>query len=337
MLQIQAKNVMIYTRKCVLKFVEFKNGLESGQIFPVYLFEGEDAYFRERGLNLIKTKIVSEPSLNLATFEGDVLCNELLASLNAFPFLSEKRLTVVREFYPKADFFKSGFKGYLENPNQTSVLAIVNTQTCESLKKHENVQVVDCGKQDVSLLIRWIKAECLKSNVQIDGETAKMLAEYCALDMTRIETETSKLVSYAFGGTIDGKTVSEMVAKDTEYKIYELTDYVAKKKFDMALTVIFDLQAKGETMQRIMLSIYNYYRKLLLASISGKSAGELAIAFGIKEYPAKKIKEQAGMFKKRALKNAVDALTDTDYKIKSGILDADESAYLTIFKIMTES
>ena len=39
-----------------LKFTEFKNGLNNGDTFSTYLFEGEDAYFRNRGLNLIKDK-----------------------------------------------------------------------------------------------------------------------------------------------------------------------------------------------------------------------------------------------------------------------------------------
>ena len=50
-----------------------------------------------------------------------------------------------------------------------------------------------------------------------------------------------------------------------------------------------------------------------------------------------KMKQQAKLFKKRALKNAVDVLSDADYKIKSGLADAEDYPYLTIFKIMTEN
>lgn len=321
----------------VLKYTEFKNGLESGEAFSVYLFEGEDTYFRERGLSLLKNKFVTEPSLNFTCLGADVELSELLTSLEGFPFMSEKRLTVVREFYPKSDFFKSGLKEYLENPSPTSVLAILNEKPCESLKKFSSVSVVECNKQDVSLLVKWIKAECGRAGVAIDGETAKNLAEYCLSDMTRIETETNKLISYVGnGGMIDKVVLDEMVARDTEYKIYELTDYIAKKKFDLALSVIRDMLSKGETMQRIIVSVYNYYRRLLLTAISDKTVAELAVAFGIKEYAARKTKEQSSMFLKRSLKSAVDALTEADYRTKSGLNDADEMAWLTIFKIMTE-
>ncbi len=322
----------------VLKYTEFRNGLENGEEFSVYLFEGEDAYFRERGLSLLKSKFISEPSLNLVAFNNDASSDELLSSLNGYPFMSQKRMTVIKEFYPKAEFIKQGLKEFLENPHETTVFAILNEKPCELLKKYSSVCVVDCSKQDVSLLVKWIKAECGRAEVVIDGETAKLLAEYCALDMTRIERETNKLISYVgANGIIDRQSVDDMVVKDAEYKIYELTDYIAKKKFDLALAVVKDMVAKGETMQRIIVYVYNYYRRLLLTAISDKSVAELSVAFGIKEFASRKTKEQSAMFKKRALKNAVDALTEADYRIKSGQNDVDEIAWITLFKIMTEN
>ena len=321
----------------MLKYTEFKNGLVNGDEHPVYLFEGEDAFFRERGLSLLKNQFVTEPELNVVSLSSDADVQELLASLNGYPFLSRKRLTILREFYPKQDFFKNGLKTYLENPSEVSVLAILNEKPCEALKKFDSVLAVDCKKADSSLLLKWIKAECSRYGVVIDGESAQTLAEYCLQDMTRIENETHKLIAYVGdGGTISLETVNAMVVRDTEYKIYEMTDYIAKKKFDKALDVIRDMMSKGETAQRILSSVYNYFRRLLHAGISGKTPQALAEGLGIKEYPAKKLIEQSALFKKRALKCAVDRLTEADFKIKSGRVDVNEQMWLTIFAIMIE-
>ncbi len=321
----------------MVSFTEFKNGLANGNEFPVYLFEGEDAYFRERGLTLLIKQFVSEPSLNLTNLESDCDSSELVVSLNGFPFMSRKRMTVIREFYPKAEFLKKGLKEYLENPSDGCILAVLNEKPCETLKKFDSVVAVDCKKADLSLIVKWIKAETATANVSIDGETARALADYCLSDMTRIETETKKLISYVGeGGTIFMPDLDAMVAKDSDYKIYEMTDYIAKKKFDLALLVIKDMSLKGESGQRVISSIYNYFRKLLHAGISGKSAEELATALGIKEYPAKKLKEQAKLFKNKSLKNAVDRLTDADFLIKSGKIDLNEQMWLAVFAIMTE-
>ncbi len=320
-----------------MKYTEFKNQVENGQKFSVYLFEGEDVFFRERGLTLLKNRLVENPDLNFVSLDSSVSVGDLIASLNGYPFLSAYRLTVVREFYPKQDYFKSGLKDYLENPSECSILAILNEKNSETLKKYKSVCVVDCGKADPLLIVKYVKSECERHGVTIDGETARLLGEYCSFDMTRLETETKKLTAYVgVGGTITKTELSEMVHRDTEYKIYEMTDYIGKKKFDYALAVIKDLLSKGETSQRILVSVYNYYRRLLHASISGKTPDELSKVYGIKEFAAKKTIEQATMFKKKALKSAVDMLADVDYKIKSGQIDAMLGMWVSVFKIMME-
>lgn len=320
-----------------MKFTEFKNRLSDGEERSIYLFEGEDAYFGARGLTLLKEKFVTEPQLNFASFDNVKDVEELAASLFGLPFMSKKRLTAVREFYPDKKDIKGKLKTYLENPPPESILAIINSSNCENLKKFDSVTVVDCGKSDVQLLVRWIKAEAAKSNVYIDGESAKLVAEYCLSDMTRIENETHKLIDYAGeGGAVSAADVNNLVAKDAEYKIYEMTDYIAKRKADKALTVLKDMLYKGEPPQKLLVSIYNYFRKLLMVSISDMSKEELCKALNMKEYAMQKTMSQAAQFKPRSLKNAVDMLADADYGIKSGVLSADGKLFSVVFKIMTE-
>ena len=225
-----------------MRYTEFKNGLNNGQEFSIYLFEGEDAFFRESGIALLKSKFIEEPSLNFVNLEPDAHLSQIITSLEGYPFMSPKRMTLIREYYPKQEVFKAGLKNYLENPLSTSMLVIVNEKPCEALKKFSSVCVVDCSKADISLLIKWIKAECFNSNVNIDAETAKLLAEYCLSDMTRIKTETNKLIAFAgANGTITADNVNQLVARDLEYKVYELTDFIGKKNFAKAILFINDM------------------------------------------------------------------------------------------------
>lgn len=322
----------------VLKYSEFKKGLENGEKFSVYLIEGEDAYFRERALKMLSETFVSEPEINSASFDGTSFnLYELLSSLSALPFMSRKRLTVIREFYPKADVLKKDLKSFFDAPPEETLFAIVNEKPSEPLKKFKSVCVVDCGKASVALLVKWIKARCAKDNVFIENSTAETLAEYCLSDMTRIENETEKLIAFAGnGGTISREDVDGFVSRSAEYKIYEMTDCVGKKQFGKALDIISDLTEKGETPQRIIVSVYNYFRRLLHVAIADAEVSELAAMFNIKEFAVKKAKEQAAMFKKRSLKSAVDMLADADFKIKSGKIDAEEQMWLAVFSIMTD-
>ncbi len=321
-----------------MKFTEFKNSIAEGSVRSVYMLEGEDVFFKKRALELLKTKYVSEPTLNYASFEGNSFTmGELTSSLFAYPFMSQKRLTVVSDHNFTKDEIKGDLKEYLDHPPSDSLFVISALKGSELIKKFPSVTVVDCSKADVSLLIRWVRSECQNAGVKIDGETAKNLCEYCLCDMTRIENETLKLIAYAGdGGSISQADLDGLVVRDTEYKIYEMTDFIGRRKFDKALEVLTDLLSKGETPQRLIISVYNYFRRLLHVTINKSDIGELASALGIKEYAVKKAKEQARMFTPRALKSAVDMLTQADFSIKDGSLEQTQALWLTIFKIMTQ-
>lgn len=321
-----------------MKYTEFKNYIKGKPDRSVFLLEGEDAFFRSRALDAVKDKI-AEPSLNYAFFDySDCNIKDVVSSLDSYPFMSDYRLTVIRDFYPQKDVLKGELGRYLSNPPRDSLLVIVNEKVSEPLKKIPCVLAVDCGKADKSIICKWIVGECALNGVSIDSDAADSVAEYCLLDMARIEGETRKLIAYAGkGGNVGIDVVNALVSRESEYKIYEMTDYIGKRKFDDAFTVIEELLSKGETPQRLIVSVYNYFRRLLHVAISDKSPAENAALLGIKEFAVKKTSEQSKLFKKRALKKAVDVLSDADYNLKCGNAEIKTAFWLTIFKIMTEA
>ena len=321
-----------------MQFTELKKSLETGEVFPVYILEGEDAYFRALSLETLKSALIKEPTLNVATFDGAGFdMGEALASLTSMPFFSDYRMTVIKEFYPKADAIRGGLKEFLETPVKGSLLVIVNEKPHDALKKFNSVCVVSCGTAEISVIARWIKATAGAASVKAEDSVCRIIAEYCLSDMTRVKNETEKLIAYVGeNGEITKQAVDLLVYRDAEYKIYEMTDFIAKKKFDSAISVIEDMLAKGDTEAKIIAAIYNYFRRLLFVAISDKSNAQTAALLGIKEFAVKKAKEQAAAFKVRALKNAVDRLSDADYAVKSGKMNADDLLWINVFKIMSE-
>lgn len=319
-------------------FSELKKSLNSGERFSAYLIEGEESYFRALSLDTLKSVLVKEPQLNVATFDGASLdTGEAIASLNAFPFLSEYRMTVIKEFYPTAAAVKGGLRDFLEHPIKSSVLVIVNEKPHEVLKKFGSVCTVECKTADVPVISCWIKATVTAAGVKVSDGICAEIAEYCLSDMTRVKNETEKLIAYAGeNGEIDENAVDLLVNRSAEYKIYEMTDHIAKRRFDDAIGVINDMLRKGETHGRIISAVYNYFRRLLFVAISDKTPAETGALLGIKEFAVKKTKQQAAAFGVRSLKKAVDRLVDADYAVKSGKANADELMWINIFKIMTE-
>ena len=103
-----------------MKYVEFRKFTDENGALPVYLFEGEETYFRERGSELLLKRFLKEPTLDFTAFDGGTLKGEKLKALadavNSFPFLSEKRFIKVTEFYPTEKEYDFYLRPIFENP-----------------------------------------------------------------------------------------------------------------------------------------------------------------------------------------------------------------------------
>ena len=111
-----------------MKFEQLKQSLKE-KVEAIYLIEGEETFFRLRATEMIKDACLSEPSLNYTKIYGaDVKASgtdSLIMSLNSVPFMSEKRVVEVVEWYPTAQDIKDKYlKEYFSAPVDTSVLII---------------------------------------------------------------------------------------------------------------------------------------------------------------------------------------------------------------------
>ena len=314
-----------------MKYVEFKKFTDENGARPIYLFEGEEVYFREKGEQILKNLYVQEPTLDYASFDGGALKGEKLKTLvdavSCFPFISQKRLVRVTEFYPTEKDFDSFLKPLFENPPADSILLIVNSGKGKTgtavLAKKANVTYVDCARSDEETIKKWIYVTCKRAGVYADGITCGKLASYCVFDMSRIAMETEKLLGYC---TATGKErltdeiVDSLVYPDSEYKIYELANALARKNYSEYMKVVKDLSTRGFNETSLLSSLASYFKGLYEVSLCKGGDKEVAVTLGIKEYAAKKNREQAAKFAKGELLEFYNGVYQAISDIKCGVL-----------------
>ena len=91
-----------------MKFKDLKATLKNG-VSPVYLIEGADAYLRESAFKSILSAAITNVEFNLDEFSGQdvkIRPDEIYAAFLSYPFLSDKRLVKINEFYPTASDLK---------------------------------------------------------------------------------------------------------------------------------------------------------------------------------------------------------------------------------------
>lgn len=310
------------------------------KVYPIYLVEGEDAYFRELAVKHLQEKFLSAPELNLNTFEGGFAKSnptEMIEALMQYPFMSEKRVVLVRDYHPTAtDLKNKELDGYFKNPVDTSLLIIINSTSCETLKKYDSVCVVDCGKSDINLLIKYIQVTLKRSGLIITTQNAKLLCEYCKMEMTRISGEVEKLCAYCHGlAEVTQEDIEQLTTKETDFQIYEMTENVCLKRYDKAYEILDDMLSKSADYQRLFSSLYYHFRRLFFCAVSDKKPSELAKQLGIKEFAVKKSIEQAKRFTIKKLKQTVDMFEEYDAQFKSGKISVQSALTLSVGKIMS--
>ena len=323
-----------------MKYVDFKKFTDENGAQPIYLFEGEEVYFREKGEQLLKARFVQEPTLDYASFDGGALKGEklktLVDALSCFPFISEKRMVRVSEFYPAEKDFEHYLKDLFENPPKDSILLIVNSgkgkSGTEQLSKVPGITFVDCSRSDEETIKKWIYITCKRAGIYADGVTCGKLASYCVYDMARIAQETDKLVGYceATGQPrLTDEIVEELVYPDAEYKIYELANALAKKNYSVYMRVVKDLLTRGFNETSLLSSLASYFKGLYETSLCRGGDKEVAAALGIKEYAARKNREQAAKFGKGELLALYNGVYEAISAIKCGEL-APASAFKSV-------
>ena len=319
-----------------MKYVDFRKFTEENGPQPIYLFEGEETFFHEKGEGLLKSLYLQEPTLDYVSFDGASLKGDKIKSLidavYCFPFISQKRFVKVTDFYPLEKDFDFYLKDLFDNPPTDSILLIINNAKGKagtaSLAKKPNVTHVDCSRSDEETIKRWIVGTCKRAGVYVDGITAGKLASYTLYDMSRIAQETEKLLAYCEASALTRLTdevLDNMVNPEAEYKIYELANALARKNYTAYMKVLKDLLTRGFNETSVLSSLVSHFKNLYEVSLSKGGEKEVAASLGLKEYAVRKAREQADKLGKEKVWELYESVYEAISSIKCGKLNPDSA------------
>ncbi len=322
-----------------MKFTELKDDLKNGRR-QIYLFEGDDAYFRSSAEKQVRDAFLETPELNFTSFEGEKYRGAALAditsALEVFPFMSECRVVKVTEFYPTEQEYEKYLKPLFENFPDTALLMIVNSQTkkgCD-LKRKKCVAYFDCNKADRETVARWAYLTMKRAGVSSSAEACEAIADYCVTDMARVSREVEKLIEWGKGSLITKADVDELVYKDADYRIYQMTGAVARGDYAAFTEICRDLLSKGYDSNAVIASLINYFKNLLTVLASDAPRDEIAARLKMKDYALAKTAQQAKAMGQERLIGLINSLYDLAAAAKGGLITSSgalESAFAQIF------
>ncbi|MBE5735334.1 MAG: DNA polymerase III subunit delta [Clostridiales bacterium] len=320
-----------------MKFEELKKSLVNSKSYN-YLLEGKDMFLLDNAYRLIYESLhIEMPELNEIKFKDvEIDFNLVVSSLNTPAVFSDSKVVYVdlSSKYVKVKNIDL-LKEYLSEKEFYNVLVIRVADNADALKGVNTsiFEDVDCNSISREVAIKLLAIEAKKYGKNIASDAINNLLEYTNSDLATCMNEINKLANYS-QGDITVKDVDAIVTKTLDYKIYELTEALAKKNVAKVYEILTDLKHKKNGYMGLIGLIYTHFRRLLHVSITKLSIAEYADLFGIKEYPVKKCIEQSRSFKPKKLKEINDMCTKLEYQVKTSQITPINAVDMLVLEIL---
>ena len=327
----------------MLKVDELEKQLNQGYCQGMYLLYGEETFLLEQNLNKIKKnfgEIVK--GINYILIDENNI-QELIADIETPAFGYAKKLIIARNtgIFKRESKGRSGgvskelkdkindyLKENVEIINETVILVFIENAV-EKNSIYNTVEklgtICNFEEQKPFQIIKRLKKICNSYKVNVDENTLQYFIECCGTNMQDLINEIRKLIEYAGeNGTIKKEDIDKLSIKKLESVIFDLTDDLGKKDITGALQVLQNLIYAKEPLAKILVTLYNHFKKLYITKMAINTNKDLAISLNLKPnqmFLTTKYKVQSKYFNEKDLRNILQDLCDLDYNFKNGKID----------------
>ena len=327
----------------MIKIEELEKELNQGILKNIYLLYGEELFLLENTLKKIRN-VFGEciKGINYIPID-DTNISGIISDIETPAFGYERKLIVARNsgILKKEGKRKNVELGkirdrlarYLEENKKLIEKSVVLVFIEEDVDNRTNLyKTIDkLGKicnfeyQKPIQIEKRIKAICYGYKVNISDSNLRYFIECCGTNMQELINEIRKLIEFAGeNGTIQKEDIDKLCIKKLESVIFDLTDSLGKKETGKALQVLKNLLYAKEPIQKILITLYNHFKRLYFTKMAIKYNKDIISTLNLKPnqtFLVNKYKTQARFFEEKDLKKILQNLRDLDYHYKIGLID----------------
>lgn len=311
----------------------------------LFLFTGPETFLIHEQITAWKNAFKEKHGdMNLIRLDGEETgAGELIAQIEALPFLGEKRLIFIERLPPspparerdedapeKTEEKKEGkqerFIEFLDRVPETSVVVFVqpNPDKRKSLYKKivQKGEIKEFNTLSSAELVQWIRNRAVKYKASLDPETADYLVSLIGQDLWRVDQEIQKLSLYCAGKPVDRSAIDEVTVPTIEANIFHLTDALGVKNGRQAIRNLHLSLGAGENLRQVFYMIVRQFRLFLqiggyLMNYPNTSPANVAVSLKLHPFVARNTMSQMKRFKLSELKQAYQKLLEIDYALKT--------------------
>lgn len=339
-------------------FEELTRDLHNKIYSPIYLFQGEEAYYIDQAVSMIENSVLNdmEKEFNQTVLYGrEINALNLISTAKRYPMMSNYQVVIVKEAQESKELFpnkeskdeKQPFLNYILNPLPSTLLVICykyktldkRTKLYKAIEKKGIV--FESKKLYDNQIPDWIEKYLKSKKFSIEEKAKYLMADSLGTDLSKIVNECDKLlINLKPGQPVTVAEVEKNIGISKDFNVFELQKAIGKKDVLKANQIInyFKANPKSNPFQVTMAVFYNYFSKLLLFhSLPDKSNNGVMGALKVNYNFIDDYKEAARAYNPVKLAEISGLLREYDLRSKgvnNSSTDQGELLRELVFKIM---
>ncbi|MCR5844208.1 MAG: DNA polymerase III subunit delta [Oscillospiraceae bacterium] len=314
----------------------------------LYLLWGPEDYLREQYLLQLKKICLpeGEDDFSYKRIDGPALdANAFQQAVDAMPFMTEHTLIELRDVdINKLADADACLKTISDIPYYCTIVFVQNAEYEPDGRLRFVKALRSEGKelkftrQSQGMLTDWIVRRFAAAGKSIELSAAQRLIFISGDLMSRLIPEIEKIAAYAGTDKVTQEDVEAVANHIPEAVVFEMTELMAQKKVNSALSVLSELLADKNNEPIMMLAVLGKQMRQLYAARLAleKNLGTkyvMEVCSMKYDYIAAKLLTAAKGFTPAQLRRAVELCAETDYRMKSSGADPKELLKEAVLRI----
>jgi len=237
-----------------MKATDFFREVRKGNLSPVYYFWGPERWLIDEAVGEIEAKALSPATrdFNREVLDaGETEAESIVASLQAFPVGSPRRLVVIRQADLAWKKKPLPFLEYFQNPNPQACAVFIGEKTDLRTKFFQSLEkigaVVPFYPPFEKDLHRWVHSQAEKLGCSIAEEAVALLVERVGSGLREIRVEMEKLILAKAGGKrIEERDILALTGDTRSESPFDLPPAVGRMNSREALRILHKTLEQGE-------------------------------------------------------------------------------------------
>lgn len=303
----------------------------------VVTLTGANDFARQQALKTLVALFVAEHGdMALERLDGEeVAVDRLRASVESLPFLTARKLVVLRE-PSKQKAFSDAIEAILVAVAETTDVIIVEPKLDKRsayykiLKKQTDFR--DFPELDGQNLVKWVVGYVAEQGGTITGEDARFLVDRLGANQQLLQSELDKLIQSAPEIT---RTAIELHTEPTpQSTIFELLDAAFSGNPARALQLYREQRAlKVEPLAIMAMLVWQMHVVTVVKAAGSRSSEDTAREAKISPFVVRKTQQIARKLTGTHIKTLISDLLRLDIRLKTTAIDADEALEHYLLKI----